>query len=115
MIFTVSPFLFLHYGTMDLGNNGMGVYDTPMNVRDNNICVYRKLGLEVSGQPWPRRGDRTHVEDVEDPIEVQPPGRNRPLIVLRVKKSRDRILFTPLDDAPLDLGHSPTIESLVSE
>ena len=115
MIFTVSPFLFLHYGTMDLGNDGMGIYGTPMNVRENNICVYRKLGLEVGGQPWPRRGDRTHVEDVEDPVEVQPPGGNRPLIVLRVKNSRDRILFTPLDDAHLDLGHSPTIESLVSE
>ena len=100
---------------MDLGNDGMGIYDTSMNVRENNICVYRKLGLEVSGQPWPRRGDGTHVEDVEDPVEVQPPGGNRPLIVLRVKNSRDRILFTPLDDARLDLGHSPTIESLVSE
>ena len=115
MIFAVSPFLFLHYGTMDLRNDRVGVYDTPMNVRDNNICVYRKLGLEVGGQSWLRRGDGTHVEDVEDPVEVQPPGGNRPLIVLRVKNSRDRILFTPLDDAPLDLGHSPTIESLVNE
>ena len=114
MIFAVSPFLFLHYGTMDLRNDRVGVYDTPMNVRDNNICVYRKLGLDVGGQPWPRRGDGTHVEDVEDPVEVQPPGCDRPLIVLRVENSRDCISFTPLDDTPLDLGHSSTVENLVS-
>ena len=52
---------------------------------------------------------------MEDPIEVQPPGRDRPLIVLRVESSRDRISFTPLDDAPLDLGHSPVIANSVNE
>ena len=52
---------------------------------------------------------------MEDPIEVQPPSRDRPLIVLRVESSRDRISFTPLDDAPLDLGHRPVIANLVNE
>ena len=100
---------------MDLGNDRMGVYGTPMNVGNDNICVYRKLGLGVDGQSWSHRGDGTHVEDVEDPIKVQPPGGNRPLIILRVENSRDCISFTSLDDAPLDLSHSPAIESLVSE
>ena len=100
---------------MDLGNDGKGICNTPMNIGNNDIRVYRKLRLEVGGQPWSCGGDGMYVEDVEDPVEVQPPGRNCPLIVLRVKNSRDRTLFTPLDDAPLDLGHSPTTESLVSE
>ena len=52
---------------------------------------------------------------MEDPVEVQPPGRNRPLIVLRVESSRDCISFTPLDNAPLDLGHGPVIPNLVNE
>ena len=69
----------------------------------------------VSGQPWLRGGDGTHVEDVQDPIEVQPPGCDRPLIVLRVESSGDCISFTPLDDAPLDLGHSPVIANSVNE
>ena len=100
---------------MDLGNDGKGICNTPMNIGNNDIRVYRKLRLEVDSQPWPRRGDGTHVGDVEDSVEVQPPGRDRPLIVLRVENSRDRTSFTPLDDAPLDLSHSPAIESLVSE
>ena len=50
---------------------------------------------------------------MKDPIEVQPPGRDRLLIVLGVEESRDRISFTPLDDVPLDLGHSPAIEESV--
>ena len=100
---------------MDLGNDGKGVFDTPMNIGNNDICVYRKLGLEVGDQPWSRRSDGTYVEDVEDPVEVQPPGRDRPLIVLRMENSRDCISFTPLDDAPLDLGHSPAIANLVNK
>ena len=52
---------------------------------------------------------------MKDPIEVQPPGGNRFLIVFRVEKSRDRVPFTPLDDVPLDLGHGPVIERLVGE
>ena len=114
-IFTATPFLVLHYGMMDLGNDGKGVFDTPMNIGNNDICVYRKLGLEVGDQPWSRRSDGTYVEDVEDPVEVQPPGRDRPLIVLRMENPRDCISFTPLDDTPLDLCHSPAIANLVSE
>ena len=100
---------------LNVRNDGIGVCNTPMNIRDNDICVYRKLGLEVGGQPWLRRGDGTHVEDVENPIEVQPPGGDRPLIVLRVENSREYISFTPLDDAPLDLGHSPAIANSINE
>ena len=51
---------------------------------------------------------------MEDPVEVQPPAGNRLFIVLRVEMSRDHIPFTPPDDAPLNLGHSPAFESSVS-
>jgi len=49
---------------------------------------------------------------MKNPIEVQPPSSNR-LFVVRVEKSRDRIPFTLFDDFPLDLGHSPAVESTV--
>ena len=52
---------------------------------------------------------------MEDPVEVGPPGNNRLFIVLRVEEPRDSVSFTPLDDLPLNLGHSSAIESLVSE
>ena len=47
LIFTISPFLVLHYGTMDLGNDGKGMFNAPVNVRNNDICVYCKFSLEV--------------------------------------------------------------------
>ena len=52
---------------------------------------------------------------MQDPVEVQPPGRGRLPVVLRVKKSRGHVPFTPLDDIPLDLGHSPAVVGLVGE
>ena len=51
---------------------------------------------------------------MEYPVEVQPPTGNRLFIVLRVEMPRDYVSFTPLDDAPLNLGHGPTSESSVS-
>ena len=50
LVFTVSPFLVLHYDTMDLGNGGIGDCNIPMNIRNDYICVYCKLRLEVGGQ-----------------------------------------------------------------
>jgi len=52
---------------------------------------------------------------VEDPTEVQPPGSNFLPIILCMEKLRGCISCTLLDDIPLDLGHSPVVESLVSE
>ena len=56
----------------------------------------------------------THVEYVEDPVEVLPPTRNHIFVGLRMEDSRDRMPFTLVDDLPLDLGHSSAIETLVS-
>ena len=61
------------------------------------------------------RSERTHVEDMNNPVEVQPPGGNRLIVVLLVETSRDRISFTPLDDVLLDLGHNTAIEGFVSK
>ena len=52
---------------------------------------------------------------MKDPVEIQPPGRNRFFIVLRVEYPRDSTSSTTLDDVLLDLGHSPAIGDLVSE
>jgi hypothetical protein len=61
--------------------------------------VYRKVrsrsgklaGMVVSGG----RSDGTHVEDMKDPVEVQPPGGDRLFIILRVEKSRDAAFRLP--------------------
>jgi len=51
---------------------------------------------------------------MKDPVEVLPPAGNCLFIVLRVEISREYVPFTPLGDAPLNLGHSPAFESSVS-
>ena len=93
---------------MDVRNDGV-------DVGNDYICIYRKFGLEVNSQRWPCGGDGTYVENVENPVEVQSPGGDRLFIILRVEDSRDRILFTPFDVAPLDLGHSTAIERSINE
>jgi hypothetical protein len=56
--------------------------------------------------------NRTHAKDLKNPIEVQPPGGNHLLVVLRVKSSRYHTPFAPLDQLPLDICHRPAIESI---
>jgi hypothetical protein len=53
---------------------------------------------------WKRRvsaglysNDGTHVKDLKNLVEVQPPGGDCLLVIPRVEKSRDSISFTPLD------------------
>ena len=100
---------------MNIGNDGLGAHNTMANVGNDYVCVDCEFGLEVDGQRWSYINNGTHVEDMKDPVEVQPPGRDRFLIILGVESSRDHIPFTPLDDVPLDLGHGPAIEKLVGE
>ena len=92
---------------MDIGNNGVPVRGVLMNTRAGCVCIYPKFSLEAEGQQSSYRSDGTHVKDMKGPVKIQPLGDHRFLVVLRVIKSRDRIPFTPLDDVPLDLVHSP--------
>ena len=99
----------------DAGNEGVGVRDFMTNVGNGYIHVYCKFGLEVNSWRGSYGSDGTHVKDMKDPVEIQPPGRDRLFIVLRMKHPGGRISSTPLDDVLLDLGHSPVIGSSGSE
>ena len=102
---------------MNVRNNRVGVYNiTPggvfvpsvlMGVGNACMCGYPKFNLEAENQQSSCRDDRTHVKDMNNPVEVRPPGGDCLFIVLRVILSRDHIPFPPLDDVPLDLVHSP--------
>jgi hypothetical protein len=59
--------------------------------------------------------NRTHVENLRNPIEVLSPSSNRIFVALRVEDSKDRVSFTPFDDLPLDLGQSPVVGTRVIE
>ena len=52
---------------------------------------------------------------MKDPIEVQLPTRDRFLVTLRMKNSRDYVPSTLFDNLLLDLRYGPVIEGVVSE
>lgn len=56
--------------------------------------------------------DWTHIKDIKDPIEVELPGGDPVFVVLRMERAKDTTSFTKLDDAPLDLRHSPAIKAM---
>ena len=101
----------------NVGNNGVGVCNVApddvfvpsvlMSVRNGCMCIYPKFSLEAESQHSSCRGDWTHVKDMKNPVEVQSPSGDRLFVVFRVIMSGDHIPFTPLDDVPLDLVHSP--------
>ena len=99
---------------MNVGTNGCnatldGVFTRSvlMSAGRCYVCVYPKFNLETKSQQSSCEGNRMHVKDAKDPVEVQPPGGNRLLIVLRMITPKDRILFTSLGYIPLDLVRSP--------
>ena len=52
---------------------------------------------------------------MKEPVQVKHPRSDRPIIFLRAEMLRECVLFTPLGDILLDLGHGPAIEGLVSK
>ena len=56
----------------------------------------------------------THVEDMEDPIQLGLPTRNLILVVTRAKKSRDAAPPTLFDDILLYFRDGPVIDSATS-
>lgn len=58
---------------------------------------------------WPHKNDKTHVEDVKDPVELQLPGGNLLLIVPCAEEPPDRVPFTPFGYVLLNLFQNPVI------
>jgi hypothetical protein len=56
-----------------------------------------------------------HVEDMKDPAEVQPPGRNRVFVAFCEEKTRNCVTFTLLDDLPLNVRHGATITCIAGQ
>jgi len=57
--------------------------------------------------------DRTHVKDLKNIFETQPPGGDRPFIFLRLEMPRYRILFNPLGELHLNTCYGPAIEGII--
>ena len=83
---TISLLLAFHYVAMNVRNDGLGVHDCRMS-------VYGKFGLTQTVRHVSRKGGSTHVKDMKDPVEVQPPGGDVVFVVLRVEKARDGTSF----------------------
>ena len=85
------------------------------NVRNSYVGVQGQLGLEGGDQRQSSKGNRTHVEDMKDPVEVRLPSSDLVLVILRMGKSRDRVPLALFHDFPFDLHYGPVVKSTVSE
>lgn len=85
------------------------------NIMANVRIVGLKFGLEVGGWWWSYRGDRTYVQGMENPVELQTPGGDRFIVVLLAKTPRDRISSTLFNDVLLDFGHDTGIKNFISQ
>ena len=68
-------------------------------------------GLKVSNGSHP--SDKTYVKDLDNLIEVQPPGSDDLFTFPRVETPGDRIQFIPLGQLPLNVCHCPAIEEII--
>ena len=50
LLFTVSPFLTFQHVVVNVGNNGMCVCNTAMNIRNSYMYIHRKFGLGMKIQ-----------------------------------------------------------------
>lgn len=56
--------------------------------------------------------DRTHVEDLKNLFEAQPPVGDRFFVFLRMEMPKDRAPFIPLGKLLLNICYGPAIESI---
>ena len=59
--------------------------------------------------------DRTHAEDLKNPVEVRFPGADLLFILPRVKVARDCAPLTPLVQLPLNLCYGPAIDGVSTD
>lgn len=79
------------------------------------VWLFTNSSVWKENSQWLLNGtDCTHVEDMEDPIEVLLPTSDRIFVAPCAENSRDRASFTLFDDIPLNLSHSSAMETLVS-
>jgi hypothetical protein len=72
-------------------------------------CVYSLWKRRVSAGLY--LNDETHNKDLKNLVEVQPPGGDCLLVILRAETPRNDVSFTPPDQLLLNCYHSPTFES----
>jgi len=108
----------VHNVVLDAGNDGVGARDIMTSSRNGWICVdwiCCECPLEREVSNGHHLNDRTHVKDLKNILEAQPPGHDRLFVRLRGKIPRDCIPFTPLDKFPLNTYQGPANRGIIIE
>ena len=84
----------------DVGNDGVG--------------IQIELGLKRESQWRPSETLRTHIEDLEEPIQVILPRRNHILVIPGVDKSAEPVPPASFDDLFSYFRNGPGIRRMVS-
>ena len=77
---------------------------------DESVFVGSALWGEGVSNGHHSRG-RTHVKDLKNILEAQPPGSHRLFIFLCAETPIDHAPFIPLRELPLNICYGPAIES----
>lgn len=103
------------YSVVGVGNDIVGFPNVVTGIRSCYMGIDCKFSLETDDQQGQRRGDVTHVKDMKDPVEVQPPGGDRVFIALCVENARNWVPLGVFDDLFLYLRHGPTIKCVFGQ
>jgi len=94
------------------GGGGLGVRDIMANDWGGCICVYWNCLMEGEVSNGHHLVDSTHVKDLKDILEAQPPGSDRLFIFLRTETPIDHAPSIPLRELPPNICYGPAIESI---
>ena len=102
------------YDIVSVRYNDLSARNDVVGVRSRGVGIDCKFSLETGGQGCERGSDRTYVEDLKDPVEFSPPGRDLFFIDPRVEKVRNRVPLALFPVILLNLRHGSAIGSILS-
>jgi len=84
-----------------------------LSVGKRDMCVDREFGLETAVQKCQRKGNRTHLKDMENSVELQFPGCNLLFVVPRMEETGSPVALALFRDLALDAGHRSVVKRRV--
>lgn len=111
----VEPFPTIRLGAMNVANHILGVCNTVLNVDGHYMCVHREFSLEADSQEHKQGADRTYLEVVEDPDEIQLPCGDCVFIILHMETVENKILLVQPFYARLDICHVSVMGMVVTD
>jgi len=103
----------VHNVVLDAGSDGLGVRDVMVNGCSGCVCVHWNCLMEGEVNNGYYLSGGTHVEDLKNILEAQPPAGDRLLFFPREEIPKEHVQFIPLDELPLNICYGPAIGGII--